>query len=325
MARGGAAAGGGPTDVYRPRVRGAGGGVPGRRFQRRLCRRQLQPSAALVLQAECGLGCARGVAAAVGAGAVRLDRRGRRRRAAPAAVAAGPGAGGDGAGGAGLSPVPAADLEPLCAAVTAAAGGWWGSQSAVAGFWPDRASAAAVHGLCRARGALCLRHRRAARGPAGRRLGALDAALDQCRLGVSDPGHHARQLVGLLRAGLGWLVVLGSGRECLADALAAGHGAGAFAGGDREARPVARLDPAARHLRLRAEPARHLPGALRGADLGACLCRRSHPRRLRARLSGRGHRRLAAALRAARAGRRRRGSAGAPARRRCWPTTHCWW
>ena len=59
-------------------------------------------------------------------------------------------------------------------------------------------------------------------------------------LGIS-PG----QLVGLLRAGLGWLVVLGSGGERQLHALAGGHGARAFPGRLRETRHVQELDPAA--------------------------------------------------------------------------------
>jgi len=60
-------------------------------------------------------------------------------------------------------------------------------------------------------------------------MGALDAALDDIGLGVSYSGHRARQLVGLLRARLGWLA--GSGirwRNALFYALACGHGARAF-------------------------------------------------------------------------------------------------
>ena len=48
---------------------------------------------------------------------------------------------------------------------------------------------------------------------------------------VPDLRHDAGQLVGLLRTGLGRLVVLGSGRECLIHALAGRHGADPFAGG----------------------------------------------------------------------------------------------
>ena len=82
-------------------------------------------------------------------------------------------------------------------------------------------------------------------GPARRHLGALVAAVDDDRVDVSDAGHRARQLVGVLRAGLGRLVVLGSGGERLLHAVAGGHGADSFAGGDRKARRLQKLDGAA--------------------------------------------------------------------------------
>ena len=56
--------------------------------------------------------------------------------------------------------------------------------------------------------------------------------------------------LGLLRARLGRLVVLGSGGERLVHAVARRHGADPFAGGDRKARRVPQLDGAARHLRV---------------------------------------------------------------------------
>ena len=89
--------------------------------------------------------------------------------------------------------------------------------------------------------AIAALHRR----QAGCRLGTLVAALDHRGLGVSDHRHHARQLVGLLRTGLGRLVVLGPGGECLVHALAGRYRADPFAGGDRETRRLQALDGAA--------------------------------------------------------------------------------
>ena len=60
--------------------------------------------------------------------------------------------------------------------------------------------------------------------------GRLDAAglnghaMDQCGVGLFNARHHAGQLVGLLRTGLGRLVVLGSGGECLVYAMAGRYG-----------------------------------------------------------------------------------------------------
>ena len=59
------------------------------------------------------------------------------------------------------------------------------------------------------------------RRPARRRLGALGAAMDADRLVRAHARHRDGQLVGLLRAGLGRLVVLGPGRERLVHAVVA--------------------------------------------------------------------------------------------------------
>ena len=97
------------------------------------------------------------------------------------------------------------------------------------------------------RGAVRLRHRRAAGAPHRRAVAALDAALDQRGLGLPHPRHRAGLVVGLLRAGLGRLVVLGPGGERQFHAVAGRRRAAAFAGGHRKARQLRRLDPAAGH------------------------------------------------------------------------------
>ena len=134
----------------------------------------------------------------------------------------------------------------------------------------------------------------------GRRLAALDTALDQCRLGLPDPGHRAGQLVGVLRTGLGRLVVLGSGRERQLHAVARGRGAAALAGDHREARQLPQLDPAAGHRHVLAVAAGHLPRALRRADQRARVRRRSGARPVHPDLPRPDRRRLAAAVCAAR-------------------------
>ena len=63
--------------------------------------------------------------------------------------------------------------------------------------------------------------------------GNLDAAMDHRGLDLPDARHHAGFLVGVPRAGLGRLVVLGSGRKCLVHALAGGNGVDSLAGGHR--------------------------------------------------------------------------------------------
>jgi hypothetical protein len=82
-----------------------------------------------------------------------------------------------------------------------------------AGPWIDHSPAHALHGLRRLLGVFCLR-RGCIAGPAGYAgVGAMVAALDPCRLGIPDHWHCPGQLVGLLRTGLGRLVVLGSGEN----------------------------------------------------------------------------------------------------------------
>src|SRR5204862_8165894 len=63
------------------------------------------------------------------------------------------------------------------------------------------------------------RSRGADRGKDRRRMGALGAAVDAGRLDVPDAGHRDGLVLGLLRARLGWLVVLGPGGERVADAM----------------------------------------------------------------------------------------------------------
>ena len=63
-----------------------------------------------------------------------------------------------------------------------------------------------------------------------------DAAVGARRVDLPDARHHRRQLLGLLRARLGRLVVLGPGRERLADAVAGGDRAAPFGQRARRAR-----------------------------------------------------------------------------------------
>ena len=82
-------------------------------------------------------------------------------------------------------------------------------------------------------------------GRVGAAMGALGAALGVDRLVRADDRHRDGQLVGLLRARLGRLVVLGPGRERLLHAVAARHRAAALGGRRRKARDPAALDRAA--------------------------------------------------------------------------------
>ena len=89
-----------------------------------------------------------------------------------------------------------------------------------AGSRPRHSSAAALCRLCRALDLVLLRHRRADRRTHRRRLGALGAAVDAAGVDVPHARHRHGLVLGLLHAGLGRLVVLGSGGERLVHAVA---------------------------------------------------------------------------------------------------------
>ena len=93
--------------------------------------------------------------------------------------------------------------------------------------------------------------------------------MDDRRVGIPHGRHHAGELVGVQRAWLGRLVVLGPGRERLVHAVARRDRADSLAGGDGAARGIPRLDAAPRNLRVLAESARSVPRALRSTGLGA--------------------------------------------------------
>ncbi|PRD36388.1 UNVERIFIED_CONTAM: hypothetical protein NCL1_08878 [Trichonephila clavipes] len=289
----------GAADVL---VRPADAGVPEQRLQRRLRGAAVQHAVAGLVQGVGGLGRPRGLAAAVGAGAGSLVGGG-------GALLARPAAGHDRARAGHpradqrrhhqLHPVHLESVRPPAAGLPDRG---QRPQPAAAGPGADLPSAHALHGLCRLRRALRLRPGRPARRTPGPGLGALVAAVGAGGLGLPRAGHRARLVVGLLRAGLGRLVVLGPGRERLLHALAGRHRADPLHGGDREARRVQGLDRAAGHHRVRAQSARHLPGAFRGADLGACLRLRPVARAVHPRHPDRGGGRFAGGVRLARRG-----------------------
>ena len=59
-------------------------------------------------------------------------------------------------------------------------------------------------------------------------MGTLDATMDAVGLGVLDPWYRAWLLLGVLRAGLGRFLVLGSGGKRIAYAVAGRHRTAAF-------------------------------------------------------------------------------------------------
>ncbi len=112
-----------------------------------------------------------------------------------------------------------ADLEPVPAPGARAVRGPR-PQPGAAGHRPRRSSADALPRLCRALHHVLICDGRPDRRPHQRRLGALGAAVDARRLDVPHTRHRHGLVLGLLHAGLGRLVVLGSGRERFPHAVA---------------------------------------------------------------------------------------------------------
>ncbi len=235
---------------------------------------------------------------AVGADPRRVRRRRGAVRRQPARHAARARARHPGADRRRLPRLPAVHVRTLRAPV-AGAGRRQRPQSAAAGSGLGLPSAAALPRLRRLLGDLRLRHRRPARRPRRSGVGALGAAVDAGRLVLPHPRHRARLVVGLLHPRLGRLLVLGSRRERLADAVARRHRAAALRHRRREARRPEELDRPSGHPRLLAVAARHLPGALGRAHLGARLRPGSRARPLHPGLPADRHRRRPGALRLA--------------------------
>ena len=106
--------------------------------------------------------------------------------------------------------------------------GWIRPQSHPSRSGAGDPSAAALYGLCRLLPRLLLCNRRADLRPCRLCLGALGASLDACCLDIPHHRHSDRLLVGVLRVGVGRLVVLGPGGKRLAHAMAYRHGADPF-------------------------------------------------------------------------------------------------
>ena len=155
-------------------------------------------------------------------------------------------------------------IEPVSAAGRGA-GRRPRSQSDPAGFWFGGASSDALPRLCRLLHRVLVCRCRLDRRSHRRGVGALGAAVDAARLDVPDGWHRDGFLLGLLRTRLGRLVVLGSGGECFADAMARRHGAAAFGGSDGKAECAEGVDHSACYFDVLAVADRYVPGALGGA------------------------------------------------------------
>jgi hypothetical protein len=179
-------------------------------------------------------------------------------------------------------------------------------QSAAAGPGDDHPSADAVHRLRRVLGAVRVRHRRVARRPRRCALAALDAAVDERRVGFPHLRHRAGQRGGRTTNSAG--AAGGSGIRWRTRASCRGWPVRRCCIRRRSPRNAAAsaAGPAARHRDVLAVAARHLPGAFGRADQRACVRRRSDARVVHPVVPRPGGRGFVAAVRIARARRTRR-------------------
>ena len=209
---------------------------------------------------------------------------------------------------AGVLRLPAVLLQSVHPARSGTGGGG-GAQPAAAGHRSRFPSAHALPRLCRAVGRLQFRGRRAADAQCHTRFRPGHAPVGAGRVDIPDARHHRRIILGLLRAWLGRLVVLGSGRERQPDAVACGDRAAAFCQRACRARRAAHLDRHARRRRVLDEHDRHLPRALGHSHQRSRLRGRSGARHFHPRAAGDLHRRRVGAVRACARARSPRASA----------------
>jgi hypothetical protein len=214
----------------------------------------------------------RGFHAAVGVHAVAVRRGGGAVQQQSAPCPAGPSAGGAGYDRGRVSAVHPADVQPVPADVSAAAERP-GAESGAARPGFGVPSAVPLPRLCRILGGIFLRRRRADRGPCRCRMGALGAAMDAGVVVCADRGNRDGVLVGVLHAGLGRLVVLGPGRECLVHAVAGRHRADSLVYRGGKAGLAEILDHSAGNHHVLAFAGRCMRSPpIQGAACSSCCC-----------------------------------------------------
>ena len=119
---------------------------------------------------------------------------------------------------------------------------------------------------------------------------ALVASLDTSGLVLFDTGHRVWLNVGIQRAWLGRLVVLGSCGERVVYALARWGRIITLIGSYRKARRVQSLDDYVGDFHFCLEFIGYVFGTFGGYYLSSLICRRSHPRSVYLGDFGRGHR-----------------------------------
>ena len=153
------------------------------------------------------------------------------------------------------------------------------TEPSASGPGAGRASAVPLRGLRWHVGGVLAGNRCACRGTSRRGVVEVGAAVDAGSLELSDHRHHPGGILGVLRTGLGRLVVLGSGGERQFHALAGRHGPAAFGHCHGKARSTGRLDTVSIPSGLHLFHAGSLSGPVRRPDIRARFRRGSHTRR----------------------------------------------
>ena len=107
------------------------------------------------------------------------------------------------------------------------------------------------------------------------------AALDHGDVGISDLRHFSGRPLGLLRAGMGWLLGVGSCRERFADAVAHRHRLPAFGDDAGKAWDVEDVEHLAGLRHVLASHSRNFPHAQRHHQFGSRLRTVAHRKLVR--------------------------------------------
>ena len=105
----------------------------------------------------------------------------------------------------------------------------------------------------------------------GRKMDTHHAPLDDGDVGVPELRHHSGRALGVLRAGLGRILGMGSGRKCVAAAMANRHGVPAFGDDAGKARHAEDLEHVADLQHFHAGNLRHVPYTQRCGEFGSCI------------------------------------------------------
>ena len=103
-------------------------------------------------------------------------------------------------------------------------------------------------------------------------MGTVCQALDLIGLDLFDTWNRDGLLLGLLRIGLGRLVVLGPRRKCVADAMADGNGFASFHHRDGKARCIKSMDNSSVHFDIFAFAIGYFSCAFRRYNVSTFLC-----------------------------------------------------